>query len=270
MKVVNAHKERSIIFQFVLVGEAFTAKITLIDRYVNKTFTNNIATIGFEIRGKSLEINNNDINISIIDTAGQGIFSSITKRYYEGADGFLILFNLTRKDTFEQINYWINQIEMNRNKEYPLSCVLVGTFCDDKENIEVKEEDIKIIIEKYNIKYFKASAKDGTNVDAVFEYLTKITLKSRGLLTKIGLDDNTPLDEIKIIEKENQKIEIPKRIKKKKKGIFDKLGISFKDNKNNEKEKNKIENDAKNGIKKTEKENDNKIEFRQLKKYIDF
>ena len=42
----------------------------------------------------------------------------------------------------------IIKMMMNRNKEYPLSCVLVGTFCDDKENIEVKEEDIKIIVEK--------------------------------------------------------------------------------------------------------------------------
>ena len=241
------------------------------ESYVNKTFANNnIATIGMDIRMKRLEINNNDVNISITDTPGQERFKPVIKMYYKGADGFLIIFNLTRKKTFEEINYHIEQVEMNKSKEYPTNWILVGTCCDDKENIEVKEEDIKIIVEKYNIKYFETSAKDGTNVDAAFEYLTKITLKSRGLLNKLGLDDNTPLDEIKITEKE----EIKKTwVKKKKKGILDKLGISFKDNnnnnnKNNEKEKNEVENDEKKGIKK--KENGNKIEFKQLNKYLDF
>ena len=218
------------------------------ESYVNKTFANNnIATIGMDIRMKRLEINNNDINISIIDTAGKERFRSITKSFYKGADGFLILFNLTRKKIFEQINYWINQIEINKNKEYPINSVLVGTLCEQKENIEVKEEDIKIIIEKYNIKYFKASAKDGTNVDAVFEYLTKITLKSRGLFNKLGLDDDTPLDKIKIINFENNK-------NQKKKNI-DKL-------------KNETKDEKKSNIK--EKANGNKMEFEQLNKYLDF
>ena len=186
-----------------------------------------------DIRIKRLEINNNDINISIIDTAGKERFRSFTKSFYKGADGFLILFNLTRKNAFEQINYWINQIEMNKNKEYPINSVLVGTLCD--------------VIEKYNIKYFKASAKDGTNVDAIFEYLTKITLKSRGLFTKLGLDDDTPLDEIKIINFENNKNQ-----KKKK----------------NDKLKNETKDEKKGNIK--EKANGNKMEFEQLNKYLDF
>jgi small GTP-binding protein len=172
-----------------------------------------------DIRIKRLEINNSDVNISITDTAGQERFRSITKMFYKGADGILVGFDLTEPNTLEQVNYWIQQIEANGSKEYPISLILFGNKCDDKDNIKVKDEDIKKMQEKYKLQYFETSAKDGTNVQKVFEQLTKITLKTRGFLKKIGLPEDTNIDDINIVEKENQKLEV-KRIprKKKKKG----------------------------------------------------
>ena len=204
-------------FKFLVLGEQRIGKTCLIERYVNRSFNANyIATIGMDIRIKKLEINKTDVNISITDTAGQERFRSITKMFYKGADGILVGFDLTEPNTLEQVNYWIGQIEANKTKDYPLSLVLFGNKCDDKENIKVKEEDIKKMREKYKLEYFETSAKDGTNVQAIFEHLTKITLKQRGLLKQFGLPDNTPVEEINIIEKENQRIEIKRTFKKKK------------------------------------------------------
>ena len=169
-----------------------------------------------DIRQKKLEINKNDVTITITDTAGQERFRSITKMFYKGADGILVGFDLTEPNTLEQVNYWIGQIEANKSKEYPLSLILFGNKCDDKENIKVKEEDIKKMREKYDLEYFETSAKDGTNVQTIFEHLTKLTLKKRGFLKKVGLPDDTPIEEINIIEKEDQRIEYKKTIKKKK------------------------------------------------------
>ena len=73
--------------------------------------------------------------------------------------------------------------------------------------------------EKYKLTFYKTSAKDGTNVQNAFQHLTKITLKTRGLLSKIGLPENTKIEDIIITEKENQKLEFkptPKRKKKSK------------------------------------------------------
>ena len=70
--------------------------------------------------------------------------------------------------------------------------------------------------EKYDLEYFETSAKDGTNVQTIFEHLTKLTLKKRGFLKKVGLPDDIPIEEINIIEKEDQRIEYKKTIKKKK------------------------------------------------------
>ncbi len=208
---------KNLTFKFLVLGEGRIGKTCLIERYVSKTFKSGyIATIGMDIRQKKLEINNNDVTITITDTAGQERFRSITKMFYKGADGILVGFDLTEPNTLEQVNYWIGQIEANKSKEYPLSLILFGNKCDDKENIKVKEEDIKKMREKYDLEYFETSAKDGTNVQTIFEHLTKLTLKKRGFLKKVGLPDDIPIEEINIIEKEDQRIEYKKTIKKKK------------------------------------------------------
>ena len=165
-----------------------------------------------DIRVKKLEINNCDVNVTINDTTGQERFRSITKMIYKGADGILVGFDLTNKDTFDQVSYWIEQIEENKSKDYPISLVLFGNKSDIKDKIEVKEEDIKSLKKKYNLEYFATSAKDG------IEYLIKSILKSRRLFEKIGISPDIPFDNIIIKEKENQRIEsttIPKKKKKK-------------------------------------------------------
>ena len=220
MKVKGESHSKSIQFKFLVLGEGKIGKTSLIERYINKTFKSNyIATIGMDIRRKRLEINNKEVDISITDTAGQERFRSITKMFYKGADGILVGFDLTDRNTFEQVNYWISQIEENSSKDYPISLVLFGNKCDNVENIKVSEEDIEQLKEKYKLTFYKTSAKDGTNVQNAFQHLTKITLKTRGLLSKIGLPENTKIEDIIITEKENQKLEFkptPKRKKKSK------------------------------------------------------
>ena len=220
MKVKGESHSKSIQFKFLVLGEGKIGKTSLIERYINKTFKSNyIATIGMDIRRKRLEINNKEVDISITDTAGQERFRSITKMFYKGADGILVGFDLTDRNTFEQVNYWISQIEENSSKDYPISLVLFGNKCDNVENIKVSEEDIEQLKDKYKLTFYKTSAKDGTNVQNAFQHLTKITLKTRGLLSKIGLPENTIIEDIIITEKENQKLEFkptPKRKKKSK------------------------------------------------------
>ena len=220
MKVKGESHNKTIQFKFLVLGEGKIGKTSLIERYINKTFKSNyIATIGMDIRRKRLEINNKEVDISITDTAGQERFRSITKMFYKGADGILVGFDLTDRNTFEQVNYWISQIEENSSKDYPISLVLFGNKCDNVENIKVSEEDIEQLKDKYKLTFYKTSAKDGTNVQNAFQHLTKITLKTRGLLSKIGLPENTKIEDIIITEKENQKLEFkptPKRKKKSK------------------------------------------------------
>jgi len=210
---------KPISLKFLILGEAAIGKSCLIERYYSNSFkTNYLATIGVDVRQKKLEINNCDVDVAINDTAGQERFRSITRMFYKGADGILVGFDLTNKNTFEQVNYWIEQIDANKTKDTPISIVLFGNKCDCKEQIKVEDDEIESLKKKYNLEFFATSAKDGTNVQNAFEYLIKITLKTKGYLEKIGLSPDIPFDDIEIKVKENQKIEIkPTKQKRKKK-----------------------------------------------------
>ena len=209
MKIKGQQKDKAQRIKFLVLGESTIGKSCLIERYINNTFKENyIATIGMDIRQKRLDINNIDVFLTINDTAGQERFRSLTKMVYKNTDGILVGFDLTKPKTLEQVEFWINQIESNKTKDSSISLVLFGNKCDMKEKIQVKEEDIEKIKEKYNLRYYETSAKDGTNVQNIFEYLAKIVLKSRGFL------ENVNIDEINVEEKELQKIETKKTNKK--------------------------------------------------------
>ena len=209
MKIKGQQKDKAQRIKFLVLGESTIGKSCLIERYINNTFKENyIATIGMDIRQKRLDINNIDVFLTINDTAGQERFRSLTKMVYKNTDGILVGFDLTKPKTLEQVEFWINQIESNKTKDSSVSLVLFGNKCDMKEEIQVKEEDIEKIKEKYNLRYYETSAKDGTNVQNIFEYLAKIVLKSRGFL------ENVNIDEINVEEKELQKIETKKPNKK--------------------------------------------------------
>ena len=209
MKIKGQQKDKAQRIKFLVLGESTIGKSCLIERYINNTFKENyIATIGMDIRQKRLDINNIDVFLTINDTAGQERFRSLTKMVYKNTDGILVGFDLTKPKTLEQVEFWINQIESNKTKDSSISLVLFGNKCDMKEEIQVKEEDIEKIKEKYNVRYYETSAKDGTNVQNIFEYLAKIVLKSRGFL------ENVNIDEINVEEKELQKIETKKPNKK--------------------------------------------------------
>ena len=225
MKIKGEKKSNSLQMKILLLGESLIGKTCLIERYVNNLFKGSyLVTIGMDIRVKKLEINNYDVNVTINDTAGQERFRSITKMIYKGADGILVGFDLTNKESFDQVSYWLEEIEENKSKDYPISLVLFGNKCDIKDKIEVKDEDIKSLKKKYNLEYFATSAKNGTNVQKAFEHLIKSILKTRKLFEKVGLSPDIPFDNIiikeKENEKENQRLERVKNPKKKKKKSF--------------------------------------------------
>ena len=218
MNIKKDQQGRVFQLKLLILGESTIGKTCIIERYDKNSFNENyIATIGMDIRVKRLEINNCDVEVVINDTAGQERFRSLAKMVYKGADGILVGFDLTSKDTFDKVNYWIEQIEENKSKDYPVSVVLFGNKCDKKEQIVVNDDDIESLKKQYKLEFFKTSAKDGTNIQEAFEYLIKKTLKAKGLLGKMGLPPDISIDEIEIKVKENQKLEKKPVLKKKKK-----------------------------------------------------
>ena len=132
--------------------------------YTKNLFNENyLETAGIEFNSKEEKINNKIIKVKIWDTAGQEIFHSLTKNFYRKADGIIIVFDLSNKESFEKIHDWIKSIHDNIDTYKEIQIIIVGNKNDIEERQVTKDEGIKIS-EYFEIPYFEASAKNGNGV----------------------------------------------------------------------------------------------------------
>jgi small GTP-binding protein len=116
------------------------------------------------------------IKLKIWDTAGQERFKNITQQYYKNADGILLIFDLSNKETFDMINKWMYQIKSNTTSDN-IAIVLVGNKCD-VENRQVSMEDANKLAYDYNIKYFETSALQNIGISEMFVSITEEIVNS--------------------------------------------------------------------------------------------
>ena len=151
-------------YNFLVLGNQMVGKTSITERYTSDRFrANYLTTIGMDRKYKRLLINNKDVDVFITDTAGEERFRSLAKNFYKNTDGILVGFSLTDKNSFNSIEFWLEQISENCDPN-KTSLVLFGNKCDDELNIDVKPEEINILKEKHNLEYFKTSAKENINV----------------------------------------------------------------------------------------------------------
>jgi len=132
--------------------------------------------------------------LQIWDTAGQERYRTITKAYYKGADGILVVFDLTDKESFNNVDSWLKEIEKHCGTD--VSVIVLANKCDvgqkkssgvgggkapankeQEREIEVTDEDIAAFEQSHNLKVMKTSAKFGTGVDESFLEMTKALIK---------------------------------------------------------------------------------------------
>ena len=117
-------------FKILTLGESSVGKTCILRRYVEgQFFKNQISTIGIDFKSKNLKINNHEIRLKIWDTAGEERFRNITSQYYKGAEGIILVFDLTKKESFEKINDWMKQIKVNTQSD-EIAIVLLGNKKD--------------------------------------------------------------------------------------------------------------------------------------------
>ena len=159
--------------KIITLGESSVGKTSILARYVEDIFDiNMIATLGVDFKRKTEKIDDKQINIKVWDTAGQECFRNIQKIYYHNTEGVLLVFDLTCKKSFEQLNYWIENIKIECPKDVALC--LIGNKNDLVDQIEVNDDEINDFIQKNNnIKFFKTSAVTGENIKEIFQYIAR-------------------------------------------------------------------------------------------------
>ena len=136
-------------------------------RYANDSFSPTfITTIGIDFKIKTIQLDGKRIKLQIWDTAGQERFRTITTSYFRGAQGILLVYDCTDRQTFQSIRNWVAQIQMHADVN--VNKILIGNKCDMQEQRAVTAEEGQQLAKEYKINFFETSAKQDINVEKCF------------------------------------------------------------------------------------------------------
>ena len=190
--------------KILIIGDSAVGKTSLLLKYVENYFPEtHMATIGVEYKTKVIETSKYKVNLNIWDTTGQERFKSITKSFFNGANGIVFVYDITESSTFSGVKNWIKDSDPYGKFE----SVLCGNKDDLKEKRQVKTDALKEYGLKKKIAVFETSAKTGHNVNEAFKQLVDLILNSRSdeeLVRDFGVKGNQNLNLTKNKSKNNK------------------------------------------------------------------
>ena len=176
----------------LLLGDSSVGKTSIINQYVEGKFEENfISTCGLDLKEKKIIINDKQYQLLIMETSGQERYHSIAESYYKRADGIILVFDITNRNSFNTLkNFWLKDVNSQGN--FPK--IVVGNK-KDLENIRViKNEDIEKNKEFNEIECFETSAKTKENIETIFNKIAELILlnpnRKRVKSFKLKLSDN--------------------------------------------------------------------------------
>lgn len=177
MNVSNNENDKGIIqVKILTLGDSSVGKSSIILRYVNKKFIEVFqTTIGLDFKSKMLEYRGKTFELRIYDTAGQERFKAVSRQYYKNAEGIILVYDVSDRDTFLQIETWLGDLEQNKKKKAQI--ILVGNKID-LPNRKVDTSEAKNIADKYGVRYLEVSAKTGHNIDEIFNNILDLLIEN--------------------------------------------------------------------------------------------
>lgn len=167
----NQHNQ-DYLFKIVLIGDSAVGKSNLLARFARDEFyPNSKSTIGVEFQTQKMDIDGKEIKAQIWDTAGQERFRAVTSAYYRGAVGALVVYDISRRQTFDSVGRWLN--ELHTHSDMNVVTILVGNKTDLKDAREVSTAEGKALAEAQDLFFMETSALDSSNVAAAFETVVK-------------------------------------------------------------------------------------------------
>ena len=162
--------------KLMVIGESRVGKTSIIGRYTDDYISGvYLSTVGIDYQEKTIKIGEKLVKLEIWDTAGQERFKIIAKNYFQNSDGFLLVYDISLRESFERLTFWHEQLKLNA----PLNCrfLVVGNKCDLEKERQVSKEEGEKYAEQYNVKFYETSAKDNININEIFQTLATETLE---------------------------------------------------------------------------------------------
>jgi len=174
--------------KLVVVGDYGVGKTALLIRFSDDEFSENyISTIGVDFRDRTVDTGDSLVKLQIWDTAGQDKFKTITSAFYRSAQGVILVFDVTNRETYEHVEEWV--ADCQRNAPEGVARMLIGNKADLADR-QVPSEEAEKFAERLGMPYVETSAKNSTNVDAAFNSVARSALdfaQKTGVLTKPAL-----------------------------------------------------------------------------------
>ena len=195
--------------QLLIIGDSCVGKTSLLTRYTTGNFKEEyIATVGIDYFTKNETINDKIISIKLWDTVGQERYKALTQNFFKNAEGVMVVYDITKVDSFDNLKFWINSIKQNmENKNIIIPVIIIGNKVDMEDMREISNENAENFAKENNYKYFETSAKTGEGIDNAV----------RELVNQVLNHSNNNLDEQKESRKNSIQLNDKKKEKKEKK-----------------------------------------------------
>ena len=165
--------------RFILVGNSSVGKTSIVDKYTENIFRDiHQSTMGVDYKIKIFEMKGFKIRMNILDTAGQERYKSLAKIHFRNCNGIFLVFDLTCKQSFEDLEFWLNEIKSSIDVENT-KILIIGNKSDLKDIREVSENDISEFVEKNKLKVVQTSAKNGDKVKEAFEAMIDLVIENQ-------------------------------------------------------------------------------------------
>lgn len=172
------------LFKLLMIGDAGVGKSSMLLRFTDDSFDEHIqSTIGVDFKVKHLNVSGKRIKLTIWDTAGQERFRTITTSYFRGAQGILLVYDVTDRRSFESIRNWVSQIQ--QHADVHVNKILVGNKCDMLDEKVVSTEEGQKLAKEFGIDFWEASAKNDINVEQSFISIAR-AVKNRLVADGVG------------------------------------------------------------------------------------
>uniref|UniRef100_UPI00358E3BC2 ras-related protein Rab-11B isoform X1 n=1 Tax=Myxine glutinosa TaxID=7769 RepID=UPI00358E3BC2 len=170
--------EYDYLFKVVLIGDSGVGKSNLLSRFTRNEFNlESKSTIGVEFATRSIQVDGKTIKAQIWDTAGQERYRAITSAYYRGAVGALLVYDIAKHLTYENVERWLK--ELRDHADSNIIIMLVGNKSDLRHLRAVPTDEARAFAEKNNLSFIETSALDSTNVEAAFQNILAVAYRSQ-------------------------------------------------------------------------------------------
>ena len=178
-----------LLFKVLLIGDSGTGKSCLLIRFAEDIFSDNyISTIGVDFKIKTIDVDGKTVKMQVWDTAGQERFRTITASYYRGSNGIIIVYDVTDRESFDHVSFWMKEVDRLATPD--VCRLLVGNKSDLTDKRVVTFEEGQSLANQHGVKFIETSARDNSNVEDLFHQMAIEMQKKQGASNPTSGGDN--------------------------------------------------------------------------------